>query len=113
MGEIEETARAIGRMLKESAQYSRFTVASKSLQSDQELLSLLGLLNDKQSAMDDKMRKCTPVGVDEKRELRELVEKARVHPVYAEYQTAEREYLALMKRVNDAMNEAIGGEDNT
>jgi len=108
MGKIEETARALGRMLRESEVYKRFGEASESFAKDEELKSLLDSAAKKEKEIEEKMKKSIPVEVVEKKELDQLKEKVHAHPVYAEFLEAEKAYIALMKRVNDAVGGAMG-----
>jgi len=107
MGDIEKGARALGKMLKKSTEYKEFKKTSDSLEKDEELMSLINSVTEKEKAMNEKMDKGIPVEVEEKRELKELKGKVRAHPVYSEFLKAEKAYFILMKRVNDAMNEAL------
>lgn len=110
MGEIEESARTLGRMLKESPEYKKFGKASDSLENDEELKSLINSVAEKERALNEKMEKAIPVEVEEKRNLKELKDKAQANAVSAEFLEAEKAYFALMKRVNDAVNEALKDE---
>ena len=110
MGNIEESARALGKMLKESTEYKEFRKTSDSLEKDEELMSLINSVTEKEDAMNEKMDKGIPVEVEEKRDLKELKGKVQAHHVYAEFLKAEKAYFVLMKRVNDAMNEALKDE---
>ena len=107
---MEETARALGKMLKESEEYKRFLKASDSFAEDTDLKAMLETLAEKERVIEEKMRKGSPVEVGEKHEVSQLREKTRAHPAYAEFLTAQSEYLVLLKRVNDAVNEAAGAE---
>jgi cell fate (sporulation/competence/biofilm development) regulator YlbF (YheA/YmcA/DUF963 family) len=107
---LEQTARELGKMMKESAEYTRFTQASEAFAEDEDLKKMLETLAKKEKAIEEKMQKGVPVEVEEKREVGELREKTREHPTYAEFVDAQSEYLALLKRVNDAVNEAAGAE---
>jgi cell fate (sporulation/competence/biofilm development) regulator YlbF (YheA/YmcA/DUF963 family) len=107
---LEETARELGRMLKESEEYKRFLKASDAFAEDKDLKAMLKTLSEKERAIEEKMRKGTPVEVEEKQEVSQLRENTQAHPTYAEFLAAQSEYLTLMKRVNDAVNEAAGGE---
>jgi cell fate (sporulation/competence/biofilm development) regulator YlbF (YheA/YmcA/DUF963 family) len=107
---LEETARALGKMMKESAEYRRFIRASDAFAEDEELKKMLETLGQMEKAIEEKMRKGTPVEVEEKREVGELRKKTRGHPKYAEFLEAQSEYLVLLKRIDDAVNEAAGAE---
>lgn len=113
MGKIEEAARALGKMLRESKEYKRFTKSSESLAGDKELNSLLDSVARKEREMEKKIKNSIPVEVSEKREFNQLKEKAQTHPVYAEFLEAEKAYIALMKRVNEAVGEAMGTQTCT
>jgi cell fate (sporulation/competence/biofilm development) regulator YlbF (YheA/YmcA/DUF963 family) len=93
-------------MLKDSREYKRFQEASRALEADSELKGMLDLHAEKEAKVAEKMREGKPVEVSEKRELKEEEEEIRSHPIYSEFLEAERGYLTLMKRVNEAMNEA-------
>ena|GEM_PF-813622 len=110
MDKLEETARALGRMLKDSAEYKRFVGASEAFAEDKDLKDMLETLAVKERAIEEKMRSGAPVEVEEKREVTQLRDKTRDHPRYAEFLKAQNDYLVLLKRVNDAVNEAAGAE---
>ncbi len=67
---------------------------------------MIDLAAEKEAGIAKKMKEGKPVEVWEKRELKEEQDKIQSHPIYSEFLEAERGYLALMKRVNEAMNEA-------
>jgi hypothetical protein len=56
------------------------------------------------------MQKGTPVEAAEKHEVSQLREKTRDNPTYTEFLGSRSEYLILMKRVNEAVNEAAGAD---
>ena len=113
MDDIEEGARALGKMLKVSTEYKEFKKTSDSLEKDEGLMSLINSVTEKEKAMSEKMEKGIPVEVEEKRNLKELKGKVRAHPVYAGFLKAEKAYFVLMKKVNDSMNEALKDEGGT
>lgn len=113
MGDIEEVARSLGKMLKDSTEYREFRRTSDSLEKDEKLMSLINSVSEKEKAISEKMDKGIPVEVEEKRDLKELKGKVQTHAVYAEFLKAEKAYFALMKKVNDAMNEALEDEGGT
>ena len=104
MGEIEETARTLGKMIKESAEYERFRKALKALEGDDKLASLLDEVAQKKRAMDEKLKNGAPIEVAEKTEMNELEKKVRTSDIYAEFVEGEKGYIGLMKSVNDEMN---------
>ena len=63
MDKLEETARALGRMLKDSEEYKRFLKASDSFAKDKDLKTMLKTLREKERAIEEKMRKGTPVSI--------------------------------------------------
>lgn len=110
VNKLEETARALGKMLRESPEYRRFVKASDLLEQDTELKNLLDELAEKERTIEEKMQKGTPVEAAEKHEVSQLREKTRDHPTYAEFLGSRSEYLILMRRVNEAVNEAAGAD---
>jgi len=104
---VIETARKLGREVGRTEEWKNYRKAKEALEEDKELLRAIGLLEEKRENQNEKLAKGEPVEVADKREVKELEEKLACSKVFADYMRAQKEYLELMRKVDEAITEGL------
>ncbi len=104
---VIRAAENLGREVGKTEEWRNYKKAKEALERDKELLRTIGLLEEKKRKLDEKLSGGGPVEVEEKREVRDLEEKLGKSKVFADYISAQNEYLELMRKVDEAITKGM------
>jgi len=111
--EIIAKARELGTMISNHSASTAYHEAMNSLENDVEAQRILTDYKRKAQTLSEKEAKGQPIEVEDKHALRELQSAMVMNPVLSKIQVVQMDYLDLMRKVESAMAQAAGGNDNT
>jgi len=110
LDEVLEQARRLGEVLGRHERFRRLRQAEEAVRQDAEARQLSQELNEQMEKIADLEARMAPIEPEDKRRLQELRDKARLHPVLQELAHAQADYLEMMARVNETIQEQLGIE---
>ena len=101
--EIIQAAQALGKLIESHETAERFRSATEKLNQDAEARRLLNDFNRQVRTISEKEAAGKPVEVQDKRNLEQLQKQVVNHPLLRDFQTAQMDYVDLMRQVDSAI----------
>ena len=101
--EIMDQAKALGEQIAEHESAKKFIDAVSRLEKDTEAQRAVNDLNRLINSLAQKQQSGGAIEVEDKRKLEELQTAVVMHPVLRSFQTAQMEYVDLLRKVDEAM----------
>jgi len=101
--EIMDKAKALGEEIAEHEAAKAFIDSLSRLEKDTEAQRAVTDLNRYIGTLSQKQQAGSPIEVEDKRKLEELQTAVVMHPVLRAFQTAQVEYVDLLRKVDEAM----------
>jgi len=111
MSAVIEMARRLGRSIAESQEAKNHHDARKAVRDRPDLDELMKAYQEHNAKVAQKEHEGKPVEVNDKHKLQELHDQIVASPELKKLSAAEVEYMDLMRRVNEAIQKEIHGED--
>ncbi len=111
MDDILEQARRLGQRIRKHPYYRRLREADAKVREDPEATKALEAYNQTATAIQEKEQKGEPVEVEEKRNLDTLRDTVVANETVKAFSQAQADYADLMRRMNEAIFQAIAGAD--
>jgi len=111
MDEILEQARRLGERIREHPSYKRLRETDARVREDKDAAEALNAYNKAATDIQAKERKGQPIEVEEKRNLEALRDAVVSSETIKAFSQAQADYADLMRRMNEAIFQAIAGPD--
>ena len=110
---IVELARRLGMAIGESKIFADLKAADKALHEEPGADEMLGQFQTQSNKVAELEEQNKPVEVEDKRKLQELHEKLVASAGFKKLAAAQVEYTDLMRLVNQAIHEGMGGDEES
>ena len=107
MDKILDLAERLGRAIADSSEASQLREARKALNNEAELSKLLREFQCQSEKIGKLEAEGKAVEVEDKHKLRDLHEKLTASDIFKELTAAQVEYVDLMRKVNEALQEPL------
>ena len=111
MDAVLEQAGRLGQRIRQHPSYRRLREADALVRDDKEAAKALGAYNQAATAIQAKEQKGDPIDVEEKRNLDALRDAVVSSETIKAFSQAQADYADLMRRMNEAIFQAIAGPD--
>ncbi|MHC4295332.1 MAG: YlbF family regulator [Planctomycetota bacterium] len=111
MDAIIELARRLGKAIADSPQGQTLTEARKAIDDEKNLQELLKDFQNQSQKIAHLEAEQKPVDVEDKHKLQELHDKLMGSEEFKKYTAAQVEYVDLMRKVNEALQEQLGAAE--
>ncbi|MEX2212912.1 MAG: YlbF family regulator [Phycisphaeraceae bacterium] len=104
--EILDAAKKVGKLIAEHSAAKKMDELMHKLQTDREAQRALTDYNRQMQAIQEKQATGRPIEVEDKRKLEQFQSALAMNPTLGQLQTAQIDYLELMRQVDDAIDNA-------
>ena len=107
MESILELARQLGREIRRHERFQQLAAAEKTVMADEQASLTHRQLEGHARKIAELQFADQPVGLEDRKKLQELREKAHANPQLQELARARADYMELMSKVNEALEEGL------
>ena len=108
--EVQRLAGQLGEAIRKHPRYIKLREADSRVRADKAATDALNAYNKAVAEIGRKERQGQPIEVDDKRRLQRLHETVAANETVKAFMRTHADYAELMRRMNDAILQAIGAE---
>jgi cell fate (sporulation/competence/biofilm development) regulator YlbF (YheA/YmcA/DUF963 family) len=108
--EILSLARQLGTAISRHPRYAKLREADERVRGEKSATDALDAYNKAAEELSRKERSGRPIEVEDKRRLRSLQETVAANEAVKAFMVSQADYAELMRKMNDAIYQAISGE---
>lgn len=107
--DILSKARELGELIQQHEAAKKLEDVLKRLEQDEQAQRALNDYNRHLQTLAEKQQQGKPIEVEEKQQLEQLQKQVVMNPLLRDFQTAQMDYVDLMRKVDEAMTGRTGG----
>ncbi|MAE60567.1 MAG: hypothetical protein CMJ49_04320 [Planctomycetaceae bacterium] len=106
--QIEQAATELGRLIADHPHAKAMADAQAQLEADPEARQLITDLNRQAQVLGEKQQNQQPIEVEDKKKMEAIQNQVAANPLIGRLQVVQMDYLDLMRRANQAIDQASG-----